>query len=173
MLSMHVTENQVLYTSHIVHISSLIPKVTLKLYPMNVVNACVTENQALYTSHIIQVGTNGIFSFSEPFYSPAPRRFPSTSSSVTRAYLVAPYWDDIDIRLAGNISYEVHSRNGDDLGSNQLLNTISNFVEESTGQSFNATWLLVAEWKEVHPWPHGLGDQFLLLFFPNSNMVSL
>lgn len=137
-------------------------------------NASMVETQALCTSHIImQVGTNGIFSFSEPFYSPIPRRFPSTSSSVARAYLVAPYWDDIDIRIAGNISYEVHSRNGDDLGSNQLLKTISNFVEESTSQSFNATWLLVAEWKEVHPWPHGLGDPFLLLFFPNSNMVSL
>lgn len=124
----------------------------------------------------IQVGTNGIISFSEPFYSPAAQRFPSTSSSVARAYLVAPYWDDVDISLAGNISYEVHSRNGDiNLGSNQLLNTISNFVEESTGQPFNATWLLAVEWKEVHPWPHGLVNDspLLLLFFPNVLMVSL
>lgn len=122
---------------------------------------------------IIQVGTNGIISFSEPFYSPSATHFPSFSSSVAGAYLVAPYWDDIDIRLAGNISYEVHSSSSNNLGSHQLLNRISNFVEESTGSAFNGSWMLVAEWEGVHPWPHGIGSPILVLFYPNMNMVCL
>lgn len=121
---------------------------------------------------MLQVGTNGIFSFSEPFYSAGATAFPGTSTTVARAYLVAPYWDDVDIRLAGNISYEVHSRRDNNPGSNQLLDDVSNFVEMSTGQSFQGTWMLVAEWEEVHPWPHGFGDSFILLFFPEAALVS-
>ena len=120
-----------------------------------------------------QVGTNGIFSFSVPFYSAFATAFPGTSTTVSRAYLVAPYWDDVDIRLAGNISYEVHSRSDNNPGSNQLLDDVSNFVERSTGQSFQGTWMLVAEWEEVHPWPHGSGSLFLLSFFPEAALVSL
>ena len=85
---------------------------------------------------------------------------------------MAPYWDDVDIRLAGNISYEVHSRSGDNPGSNQLLDEVSSFVEDSTGQSFQGSWMLVAEWKEVHPWPHGLDSPIWTLFFPELVLVS-
>ena len=119
-----------------------------------------------------QVGTNGIFSFSEPFYTASARRFPVGASG---AYIVAPYWDDVDIRVAGNISYEVHSRIGNNPGSNQLLDEVSGFVEASTDQSFQGSWMLVAEWKEVHPWPHGLaqGAPFWTLFFPELVLVSV
>ena len=69
---------------------------------------------------------------------------------------MAPYWSDVDIRLAGNISYEVHSARKNNSGSDRLLEEISQFVEQSTGQSFSGTWMLVAEWTEVYPWPHGI-----------------
>ena len=121
---------------------------------------------------IQQVGTNGIFSFSAPFYSAVARAFPSTLSTVANAYLVAPYWDDVDIRLAGNISYEVHSRSNNNPGSNQLLDQISQFVEDSTGDSFQGDWMLVAEWEEVHPWPHGLDNPIFQIFFPELVLVS-
>ena len=85
---------------------------------------------------------------------------------------MAPYWDDVDIRIAGNISYEVHSRRSNSLESNRLLDYVSAFVANSTGQSFQGTWMLVAEWKEVHPWPHGLNNPIFLLFFPESALVS-
>ena len=121
-----------------------------------------------------QIGTNGIFSFSAPFYSAVARAFPSTLSTVANAYLVAPYWDDVDIRLAGNISYEVHSRSNNNPGSNQLLDQISQFIEDSSGDSFQGDWMLIAEWEEVHPWPHGLSQSSPIweLFFPELVLVS-
>ena len=118
-----------------------------------------------------QVGTNGIFAFSEPFYAPLARPFPGGAPG---AYIVAPYWDDVDIRLAGNISYEVHSRSANNPGSNRLLDEVSDFVEDSTGQSFEGSWMLVAEWREVHPWPHGVGNPIIwTIFFPELVRVSI
>ena len=96
-------------------------------------------------------------------------RFPGSASG---AYIVAPYWDDVDIRLAGNISYEVHSRSTNNPRSDQLLDEVSGFVGDSTGQSFQGSWMLVAEWKEVHPWPHGVGSPIWTLFFPELVLVS-
>lgn len=114
-----------------------------------------------------QVGTNGIFAFSEPFYSPSARPFPGGAPG---AYVVAPYWNDIDIRRAGNISYEVHSRSVNNPGSNRLLDEVSGFVEDSTDQSFEGSWMLVAEWREVHQYPHG--DPTRSQFYPGTSLVS-
>ena len=116
-----------------------------------------------------QVGTNGIFSFSEPFYSASPTPFPGGAPG---AYIVAPYWDDVDLRRAGNLSYEVHSRRENNPESNQLLEEVSGFVEDSIRQSFQGSWMLVAEWKEVHPWPHGVDNPIWSLFFPELVLVS-
>lgn len=64
---------------------------------------------------------------------------------------MAPYWADNDIRLAGNVSYEVHA------GSTGHLRTVSDFVGAEVGINFTGTWMLLAEWSEVHPYPHGEG----------------
>ena len=121
--------------------------------------------------HFLQVGTNGMISFSEPFYSAVATPFPGSAAS---AYIVAPYWDDVDIRLTGNVSYEVHSRSGNNPGSNQLLDEVSSYVEVLIGQSFQGIWMLVAEWKEVHPWPHGnsVDNPTWSLFYPELALVS-
>ena len=66
----------------------------------------------------------------------------------------------------------MHSRSGNNPGSNQLLDQVGSFVNKSTGQSFQGSWMLVAEWKEVHPWPHGLGNPIWQLFFPQLDRVS-
>jgi hypothetical protein len=94
-----------------------------------------------------------MISFSEPIYDPTTMApFPDGAPD---SYVVAPFWDDVDLRLAGNIYYEVHSRSANNPGSNQLLDEVSGFVEDSIAQSFQGSWMLIAEWKEVHPWPHG------------------
>ena len=108
-----------------------------------------------------------MISFSEPIYRANTVPFPDGAPG---AYVVAPYWDDVDIRIAGTISYEVHSRRGNNPGSNQLLDEVSSFVEDSIGQSFQGSWMLVAEWKEVHPWPHG--SPSLSPFYPETLLVS-
>ena len=71
-------------------------------------------------------------------------------------YIVAPYWYDHDLRLEGDILYEVH-----ELGiteSEQLLQEVSSFITSETGYSFNGVWMLVVFWDEVHPFPHGEMD---------------
>ena len=108
-----------------------------------------------------------MISFSEPIYGANTANFPDGAPG---AYVVAPYWDDVDLRRAGTISYEVHSMRGNNPGSNQLLDEVSGFVENSTGQSFQGSWMLVAEWKEVHPWPHGSS---LALLYPGTALVSI
>ena len=113
----------------------------------------------------MQVEINGIISFSEPVYHIITPPFPEGAPG---AYFVAPYSDDIDLRLAGDISYEVHSRSTNNPGSDRLLDEVSGFVEDSTGQSFEGSWMLVAEWREVHPWPHG--DPTLSWLFPESSL---
>ena len=110
-----------------------------------------------------------MITFSEPIYTLIIAPFPDGAPG---AYVVAPYCDDVDIRLAGDISYEVHSRIGNNPGSNQLLDEVSGFVEASTGQSFQGSWMLIAEWKEVHPWPHGSNDPLLLALYPERVLVS-
>ena len=85
---------------------------------------------------------------------------------------MAPYWDDVDIRLAGNVSYEMHSIRSNSLESNRLLSDISSYIATSTGEPFQGTWMLIAEWEEVHPWPHGLNNPIFTLFFPEIPLVS-
>ena len=96
----------------------------------------------------MQISTNGFFSFSEPFYEEIPEQFPGNTADVAASYLVAPFWDDIDLRRRGNIFYEVHTSNS----SPGLLSQVSNFVSNGL---FSGTWMLVTQWDQVHSWPDG------------------
>ena len=121
----------------------------------------------------LQINTNGIMSFREPFYSPFPQVFPGTSSSISNAYLIAPFWEDVDIRNAGDIYYETHDVNNS--RSSELLAQVSGFVSNQTGTSFSGTWMAVAFWDQVHPYPHGLPPaflQFLIGIYPDLYQVS-
>ena len=51
--------------------------------------------------------------------------------------------------MAGEVSYEVHS------GADSLLNGVSTFISSYEESEFLGTWMLVAEWNQVHPYPHG------------------
>ena len=53
--------------------------------------------------------------------------------------------------MAGEVSYEVHS------GADSLLNGVSTFIRSYEESEFLGTWMLVAEWNQVHPNPHGDG----------------
>ena len=102
-----------------------------------------------------QVGTNGIISFRDPFYFHAPQLFPGIFSDVIGAYLVAPFWGDVDIRRAGNVLYEVMTE-GASPEAADLIMEVSNFVSNQTSDDFSGTWMLVAMWDQVHPYPHGI-----------------
>ncbi len=84
---------------------------------------------------------------------------------------MAPFWADVDLRLAGSIQYEVHSSNSGPAGSVQLLQNVSDFVSRKVDVDFNGTWMIVVSWEQVHPWPHG--SPALGIFYPDSPSVSL
>ena len=97
----------------------------------------------------IQVGTNGIISFERGFYYWYPYPFPTPWWSVQSRYVVAPFWSDNDIRLKGEVCYEVHDRH------DELMDSVSEYISTSIGTNFRGRWMLLAQWDRVHPYPHG------------------
>ena len=104
----------------------------------------LTANQ-IYILESLQVGTNGYFSFGTRRTVYTPSRFSFTS---TPNYLVAPFWADIDIRINGSISYEVHSTSAGS-SSIALLNRVSTFISNQKNTQFSGNWMLVASWSQV------------------------
>ena len=105
------------------------------------------------------MSTNGAISFGSGWFFWYPQPFPTTQFFVRNAYVVAPFWSDNDIRRNGTIRYETHTRStGTNSTSGQLLDQVSSFIvnqENLTTGSFLGQWMLVAEWDDVHPYPHG------------------
>ena len=97
---------------------------------------------------IIQIGTNGIISFQQPFTHHIPSLFPSELTFISSAYLLAPFWSDVDISLYGSIFYEVHNNS-----NSLLISQVNRFLSNYTETDFNGTWMLVVQWDEVHQFP--------------------
>ena len=95
------------------------------------------------------MGANGIISFGAGWTASIPQLFPSNNTATRIAYIVAPFWSDNDLRLAGSVTYQVHKSL-----TNQLA-IVSAFISDTTGTKFNGTWMLVAQWNGAHPFPHG------------------
>lgn len=75
--------------------------------------------------------------------------------TVYRSYLIAPYWSNIDTRLAGTVSYQILTSGGGNEETDRLEN-VTNFLNSEMNASFSgANWMLVATWSNVHPNPHG------------------
>ena len=88
---------------------------------------------------IIQVNTNGILSFRSPFTSYVPRQFPLTSFNV----LIAPFWDDIDIRnMMGNIFFRFTV-------DPALLNQVGLISSEVFGSEMDPLLLFIVTWDAV------------------------
>lgn len=114
-------------------------------------------------------------SFDEPVYSHTPSPLPTNRNGIQNVFLVAPFWDDIDIRRAGNIFYEVHAAFSGNADSLNLLSQVDTYIQRSTGRTFFGSWMVIAQWDMVHPWPHGEvnPDPFLLFFLPDYIQVSI
>ena len=70
--------------------------------------------------------------------------------------MVAPYWTDNDIRREGNVSYEVFQLQATGPYGDYLLNYVSSYIRECNMSSdFKGSLMILAEWEEVHPYPHG------------------
>ena len=93
------------------------------------------------------MGTNGIISFGLEYNSWFNIPFPITS-----LYLLAPFWDDVDIGGGnGIISYEIH-------GPGYFLNQTNAFLQRKRPSMFEGTWMLVAHWDAVHPFFFGVNS---------------
>ena len=84
---------------------------------------------------------------------------------------MAPFWDDVDTILEGDIFYEVHSTASGYPDSLNLMSQVDSYIQGETGGDFSGTWMLVAHWDRVHPWPHGdTGDSEM---YPDIVAVSM
>ena len=85
-----------------------------------------------------QVSTNGYITFEgSALADPFPQRFPLNLHD----YTVAPFWDNGDISVAGRISYTI--------GSELLVECVSDFISSQLCVRFTGRWMLLAEWYQV------------------------
>lgn len=107
-------------------------------------------------TYILQVGTNGLISFGRPFNLWHPHRFPSNDPLVNLANILAPYWSDNDIRTAGDVSYGSFQF-ADSIEGIFFLNDVSTHIRDSypDASGFQGNFMIIAEWDQVHPFPHG------------------
>lgn len=93
------------------------------------------------------MGTNGLLSFGSAYNAFSNQEFPG-DSGISSRYLVAPFWDDIDISRdqMGQISYEVHQ-------SGYYLDQVNYFLSRKRPSTFNGTWMFVVYWDSVRPYP--------------------
>ena len=93
--------------------------------------------------------------------------FPGLANAVRNAYHVAPFWDDVDIRVVGSIVYQVHA---DRTTSGDVFSYVEDIlVANAAGPNisdFRGSWMLVVQWDGVPPWPNGDG------FLPNDPFVN-
>ena len=63
---------------------------------------------------------------------------------VDSRYLVAPFWDDVDISNGvGDISYQVYST------GSPPLDTVNTIISDEENINFIGHWMIVAEWDGV------------------------
>ena len=91
----------------------------------------------------IQISSNGLISFGGSFTNYYPTKFPKTVP------VIAPYWDDIDMRNKGSVVYNIFS----DLNGSEVLRNISTFINSiyHTPAKFEAISAVVIFWEEVCP----------------------
>ena len=114
----------------------------------------------------LKVGDNGVISFGSPFFFYEPSLFPTYNVFIRNSFVVAPFWADVDNRRAGQIRYQVLSATN--LAANGTIEHVSRFISHEINESFSGLWMLVAEWRDVHPYPHGIiGESNFLFSFAN------
>lgn len=88
----------------------------------------------------MQVNTNGVISFLDQVSQYTPDSFPLGDNR----RLVAPFWADVDTRVAGQVFYRETTDQG--LLQQASEDVQANFVDHS---KFKPTWLFISTWHEV------------------------
>ena len=88
------------------------------------------------------MGTNGLLSFGIQYNSWYSEEFPG--HFIGPLYLVAPFWNDINIRGGnGKISYEIHQ-------SGYFLQEVNTYLNRKRPSRFQGTWMAVVYYDAVH-----------------------
>lgn len=87
-----------------------------------------------------QIGTNGLISFETAYNSWSNQDLP-----IGTRYLIAPFWDDVDIRFGnGNISYQIYT-SGEEIGM------VNNYIRQTQNYTISdGSWMMVVFWNDVH-----------------------
>ena len=91
----------------------------------------------IFNNAFFQVSSNGLLSFRKPFIEFSPAKFP-----LINEILIAPFWNDVNLELAGQVSYRF-SKN------QSLLDAVQAHINESLNVSFPPAFLLIATWDRV------------------------
>ena len=115
--------------------------------------AAVNSNLLALNIVLLQVSENGVISFNEPWKFAHPNRFPTSYYYSRIKDVAAPFWSDNDIRKEGVVRYAAFKR-GDSTRGDEILATIDAYLETE----FRGAWMILAQWDQVHPYPHGSDD---------------
>ena len=90
----------------------------------------------------MQVGSNGIISFGGDYN---PHENAEFTNSLLGEYLVAPFWDDINIDDdGGTISYKTFE-------SGYYLEQVNAYIQRQRQNSFHGTWMMNVYYNQVAP----------------------
>ena len=117
-----------------------------------------------------------MISFRRGFTYYTPRLLPTDRQVIRDSIVIAPFWSDADLRLEGTLRFKTFTRMSATSVDNELLNYVSGYIANqwNNATNFNGTTMLVAQWKNAPPYPHGLirfiDDRDLIAF---TNKVSI
>ncbi len=110
-------------------------------------------------SSFLQVCTNGMLTVGTPplFLGTALERFPTADTRISQSNLLAPFWNDHDGRdPASSVTYRVYGGAASD--PEGFMSPVSSFISSQIDSDivgkFEPTWMLVASWNYVPPYPH-------------------
>ncbi len=117
----------------------------------------------IYFFFLIQVCTNGMLTVGTPplFLGTAQEQFPTSDVRISQSNLLAPFWNDHDGRNpTSSVTYRVYN---DAAKDPDLLRSVSSFISNNIDPqlfgNFVPTWMLVASWRDVPPYPHTATDR--------------
>lgn len=85
------------------------------------------------------------------------RHFPTNFLRVAQTNIVAPFWNDHDLRDS-SAYYKVYNASSGEAGAINSLEYVSSLIsyqerDELRGSRFEGIWMLVAHWENVPPFP--------------------
>ena len=86
---------------------------------------------------------------------PYPSLLPTSNAAIRNKFFVAPFWADVDLSSEGNVRYQTFEITSEDEDETRQLQEVNDYISNEENANFTGTWMLLVEWADVHPFPHG------------------